>query len=107
MKLNRRPTLDGKVAIITGASSGIGEATAREFARGGAITVLAARRIERLQRLQHEIEEMGGQALAVQTDLTDVDQITNLVETTLAAYGRIDILANIAGWAFYDWFEEL
>ena len=50
---------------------------------------------------------MGGQALAVPTDLTDLDQITNLVQTTLSTFGRIDVLANIAGWAFYDWFEEL
>jgi NADP-dependent 3-hydroxy acid dehydrogenase YdfG len=107
MNMKRRPSVDGKVAIITGASSGIGEATAREFAKAGAITVLAARRIDRLRRLQREIEEFGGQALVVQTDLTDIGQITNLVETTLAAFGRIDILANIAGWAFYDWFEEL
>lgn len=107
MEMKRRPAIDGKVAIITGASSGIGEATAREFAKAGAITVLAARRIDRLRRLQREIEDMGGRALAVQTDLTDIGQITHLVETTLAAFGRIDILANIAGWAFYDWFEEL
>ena len=107
MKMNRRAALDGKVAIVTGASSGIGEAAAREFAKAGAITVLAARRIERLQRLQREIEEIGGQALAIQTDLTDIDQIKNLVETTVDRFGRIDILANIAGWAFYDWFEEL
>ena len=107
MKMNRQPALDGKVAIITGASSGIGEATAREFAQAGAITVLAARRMERLRRLQREIEAIGGQALAVQTDLMDINQITNLVETTLSTFGRIDILANIAGWAFYDWFDEL
>jgi NADP-dependent 3-hydroxy acid dehydrogenase YdfG len=50
---------------------------------------------------------MGGTALAVPTDLTDLDQITNLVQTTLSTFGRIDVLANIAGWAFYDWFEEL
>ncbi|MEO8354554.1 MAG: SDR family NAD(P)-dependent oxidoreductase [Chloroflexota bacterium] len=105
--MNRRPALDGKVAIVTGASSGIGEATAREFARGGAITVLAARRVERLKRLQREIEDMGGQALVVPTDLTEINQITNLVQKTLSTFGRIDILANIAGWAFYDWFEEL
>jgi len=107
MKMNRRSAIDGKVVIVTGASSGIGESTAREFARAGAITVLAARRSERLERLQKEIEEMGGQALAVRTDLTELDQITNLVQTTLSAFGRIDVLANIAGWAFYDWFEEL
>lgn len=107
MEMNRRPAIDGKVVIVTGASSGIGESTAREFARAGAITVLAARRVERLEKLQRAIEEMGGQALAVPTDLTHLDQITNLVQTTLSTFGRIDVLANIAGWAIYDWFEEL
>jgi short-subunit dehydrogenase len=57
--------------------------------------------------LQREIEAFGGQALAVPTDLTDLDRITNLVQTTLTRFGRIDVLANIAGWAIYDWFEEL
>jgi NADP-dependent 3-hydroxy acid dehydrogenase YdfG len=107
MKMNRRTAIDGKVVIVTGASSGIGESTAREFAQAGAITVLAARRAERLKKLVEEIEAMGGQALAAPTDLTDLDQITNLVQTTLSTFGRIDILANIAGWGFYDWFEEL
>lgn len=107
MEINRRPAIDGKVAIVTGASSGIGEATAREFARAGAITILAARRVDRLKRLEREIEAMGGEALAVPTDLTDQNQIKNLVKTTLSKYGRIDILANIAGWAMYDWLEEM
>ncbi|HEU0294957.1 MAG TPA: SDR family oxidoreductase [Anaerolineales bacterium] len=107
MKMQRRPAIDGKIVIVTGASSGIGEATAREFARAGAITVLAARRLKRLERLADEIRQMGGDALPVKTDLTDVDQIANLVHTTLSNFGRIDILANIAGWGLYDWFEEL
>jgi NADP-dependent 3-hydroxy acid dehydrogenase YdfG len=107
MEMDRRPSIDGRVVIVTGASSGIGESTAREFAQAGAITVLAARRAERLRRLEDEIREMGGTALAVPTDLTDLDQITNLVKTTLSRFGRIDILANIAGWGLYDWFEEL
>ena len=107
MRLDLRPAIAGKVAIVTGASSGIGEATAREFARAGAITVLAARRAERLERLAKEIRKMGGTALPVPTDLTDPRQIANLVQETLDNYGRIDILANIAGWGHYDWFEEL
>jgi NADP-dependent 3-hydroxy acid dehydrogenase YdfG len=107
MELNRRNAIDGKVAIVTGASSGIGEATARELSMAGAITILAARREDRLQKLENEIKEMGGRALAVPTDLTRADQITNLVQTTMTKFGRIDILANIAGAAIYDWFEEL
>jgi NADP-dependent 3-hydroxy acid dehydrogenase YdfG len=107
MEMNRRPAINEKVVIVTGASSGIGESTAREFAQAGAITVLAARRANRLERLQKEIEDMGGTALAVPTDLTDLDQISNLVQTTLSTFGQIDVLANIAGWGLYDWFEEL
>jgi NADP-dependent 3-hydroxy acid dehydrogenase YdfG len=105
--MKRRPAIDGKIAIVTGASSGIGESTAREFARAGATTVLAARRAGRLERLADEIRSTGGSALSVPTDLTDLSQIKNLVQTTLSSFGRIDILANIAGWGNYDWFEEL
>ena len=102
-----RPAIAGKIAIITGASSGIGEAAALEFASAGAKVVLAARRIERLERLAETIRAAGGLALAVQTDLTIISQIRNLVQTTLTTFGRIDILANIAGAGYYDWFEEL
>ena len=104
---DKQPAIAGKVAIVTGVSSGIGEATAREFARRGTITVLAARRIDRLNRLAEEIRAEGGRALPVQTDITKISQIKNLIKTTMAEFGRIDILANIAGWGNYDWFEEL
>jgi NADP-dependent 3-hydroxy acid dehydrogenase YdfG len=107
MKMKIRPAITGKVAIVTGASAGIGEMTALEFASAGATVVLAARRIERLQNLAETICAAGGTALAVQTDLTIIDQIKNLVHTTLATFGRVDILANIAGTGYYDWFEEL
>jgi NADP-dependent 3-hydroxy acid dehydrogenase YdfG len=107
MEMQRRPAIDGKVVIVTGASSGIGEVTAREFGRAGAATILAARRAERLKELEQEIQRMGGTALAVPTDLTNLDQITNLVQTVLSTFGRVDVLANIAGWGVYDWFEEL
>ena len=99
--------LTSKVAMITGASSGIGEATARAYARAGAIVVLAARRRERLERIAHEIRAEGGSALPQPTDLTAIAQVAALVEQTLAAYHRIDILANIAGWGRYDWIEEM
>jgi short-subunit dehydrogenase len=107
MSTKIKPAISGKVAIITGASSGIGEVTALEFAAAGAKVVLAARRIERLQKLAEKIRAVGGTALPVQTDLTVIDQIRNLVKTTIATHGRIDILANIAGTGYYDWFEEL
>jgi NADP-dependent 3-hydroxy acid dehydrogenase YdfG len=102
-----RRGIAGKVAIVTGASSGIGEATAREFAHAGATVVLTARRAHLLEALAEEIRSAGGSALPVPTDLIERAQITNLVQTTLSEYGKIDMLANIAGWGRYDWFEEL
>jgi NADP-dependent 3-hydroxy acid dehydrogenase YdfG len=107
MSIKIRPAIAGKIAIVTGASSGIGEVTALEFANAGAKVILAARRIERLQKLAETIRADGGIALPVQTDLTIIDQIKNLVRTTLTEFGRIDVLANIAGVGYYDWFEEL
>jgi NADP-dependent 3-hydroxy acid dehydrogenase YdfG len=103
----RRSALAGKIVIVTGASSGIGEATAFEFGRAGATVVLAARRVERLERVAESIRAEGGTALPVPTDLMELDQITRLVQTTMSTFGRIDVLANIAGWGHYDWFEEL
>lgn len=89
--------LDGKIAIITGASSGIGEATARLLAEVGATVVLAARREERLQDLQQEVEANGGKALVVTTDVTDRKAVQLLADQTLSEFGTIDILVNNAG----------
>lgn len=89
--------LDGKIAIITGASSGIGEATARLLAEEGATVVLAARREERLQDLQQEVEANGGKALVVTTDVTDRKAVQLLADQTLSEFGTIDILVNNAG----------
>jgi short-subunit dehydrogenase len=93
--------------IITGASSGIGAATARLFAGEGYRVVLAARRKERLDALAEEIQAAGGEALSVPTDLTRLDQIQTLVETTLAEFDQIDMLFNNAGFGRLNWLEEL
>lgn len=89
--------LKNKVAIITGASSGIGEATARSLAREGARVVLAARRKERLETLKKEITNEGGEALVVVTDITNRSEVQHLVDQAIESYGNIDILVNNAG----------
>ena len=90
-------SLRDKVAIITGASSGIGKATARRLADSGARVVLAARRVERLNVLAADIEHRKGTALVAPTDVTDEQSVQRLARTALAAFGRIDILINNAG----------
>jgi short-subunit dehydrogenase len=106
MMLKPRPGVGGKVVIVTGASSGIGEAAARAFAMAGARVVVVARRAQKLEALVDEITAAGGEALAVPADLTDRHQIERVVARTLERYGRIDVLANVAGWGKYDWIEE-
>ena len=96
-----------QVILITGASSGIGAATARLFASHGYRVVMAARRLERLQEIEKEIKEAGGLALSVDTDLNHLDQINALVEKTLSAYGQLDILFNNAGFGRAKWLEEM
>ncbi|HCB00891.1 MAG TPA: oxidoreductase [Anaerolineae bacterium] len=97
----------GKVVIVTGASSGIGEATAREFGKEGAKVVLASRRVDKLQTLAEEINKMGTEALVVQADLSKLEDIQKLVAETLAKFNRIDILVNNAGFGRLDWLENL
>ncbi|MCG6134620.1 MAG: SDR family NAD(P)-dependent oxidoreductase [Nostoc sp. LLA-1] len=89
--------LDGKVAIITGASAGIGEATAIALAVEGAKVVIAARRGDRLEALAQKIATNGGQALPIVTDITDETQANNLIHKANAEFGRVDILVNNAG----------
>jgi NAD(P)-dependent dehydrogenase (short-subunit alcohol dehydrogenase family) len=92
-----RPALLDDVAIVTGASSGIGAATARELARRGATVVLAARRVDELEAHAEAIRAAGGEAMAVPTDVADAVQVKLLAERTLATFGRIDALVNNAG----------
>jgi short-subunit dehydrogenase len=101
--------IKGKVVIVTGASSGIGEATARQFGREGAKVILAARRVDRLEVLAQEIVSLntGAETLVLQADLTKLDDIYKLVNETMAKFGRVDILVNNAGFGRLDWLENL
>jgi len=90
-------TLDGAVALVTGASSGIGEATAELLAEAGASVAVAARREAELEALAERIETDGGDVLVVPTDVTDREQVQAMVDETVEAFGRLDILVNNAG----------
>lgn len=89
--------ISSKVVVITGASSGLGESTARHLASKGAKVVLGARRVERLQNLVAEIEANGGEALAIATDVTSAEQVAALIEGAVQRFGRVDVLVNNAG----------
>jgi NADP-dependent 3-hydroxy acid dehydrogenase YdfG len=99
--------LKGKVVVVTGASSGIGEATARAFGAAGCKVVLAARRLDRLQTLAEEIRASGREALPVAADLSKLEDIRGLAEKALEQFGRIDVLFNNAGSGRIDWLENL
>ena len=89
--------IEGKVVVITGASSGLGAAAARHLAEKGARVVLAARRTDRLEALADDITEHGGEALPVPTDVTEREQVQALVDTAVETFGRIDVMLNNAG----------
>jgi NADP-dependent 3-hydroxy acid dehydrogenase YdfG len=89
--------IKNKIVIITGASSGIGRATAVKLANEGAQLVLAARREDRLQQLVDEIQSQGGSAVYKATDVTSLEQVQNLADFTLGHFGQIDVLFNNAG----------
>jgi NADP-dependent 3-hydroxy acid dehydrogenase YdfG len=90
-------SIQDKVVIITGSSSGIGEATAKELALKGAKLVLAARREERLKKLQEEIQNNGGQAIYKVTNVSSHEQMEELAEYALKEFGKIDVMVNNAG----------
>lgn len=87
----------GKTIVITGASSGLGEAAARHLADRGAAVVVGARRVERIEALAREINDGGGKAIAVATDVTDRAQVQALVDAAMEAFGRLDVIVNNAG----------
>ena len=89
--------LDGTVALVTGASSGIGEATAKRLAAEGAAVAVGARRLDRLEKLVAEIADAGGTAVAIESDVTDRAQAEDLVERTVKTLGRLDTVINNAG----------
>ncbi len=89
--------LDGKVAIVTGASSGMGEAITKLFAREGATVLAIARRKEKLQRVIDEVTAKGGKAVALAGDVSKEDDVKNAVKTAVEQYGKLDIVVNNAG----------
>jgi NAD(P)-dependent dehydrogenase (short-subunit alcohol dehydrogenase family) len=99
--------LKGRVALVTGASSGIGESCALAYAAAGAKVVLAARRLERLEGLVRKIEAAGGEALAVATDVTDEAAVANLFKAAVERFGTVDVLVNNAGIADSTPVDEL
>src|SRR5580700_2708795 len=90
------PTMTGRVALVAGASKGIGAATAEAFAAAGASVVLAARDLGALEAVANQITGHGGQAIAVRADVSDADSVRHLVDQAMAAYGRLDAAFNNA-----------
>lgn len=102
-----RRDLKGKVAVITGASSGIGRATALALAQRDVRVVLGARRTDRLEEAVAAIQRAGGQARALQTDVTKPNEVSRLVGEAVRAFGRLDILVNSAGLGYFGRLESM
>jgi len=99
--------IEGKIVVITGASSGLGESAARHLAEQGASVVLGARRTDRINSLAEEINKNGGKALALTTDVTKRDQVKKLVDKAVDEFGRVDVMVNNAGLMPFSPLERL
>jgi NADP-dependent 3-hydroxy acid dehydrogenase YdfG len=97
MATNPGTEIAGKVVVITGASSGLGEAAARHLSALGTSVVLGARRVDRLKSLADELTSRGGKAFALATDVTDRGQVKRLVDAAVETHGRVDVMINNAG----------
>lgn len=97
MPVMDRFRLDGRVVIVTGASSGLGVAFAKAVAEAGADVVLAARRVDKLADAAALVQNAGGKALSVATDVVDPNQCSALVNAAIAEFGKVDVLVNNAG----------
>jgi NAD(P)-dependent dehydrogenase (short-subunit alcohol dehydrogenase family) len=101
-----RSAVDGRVVLVTGASSGIGAATARRLAAAGATVLLVARRKDLLEELCHEIEGEGGRAHVHPCDLTDADAVDALLDRVLEEHGPVDVLVSNAGHSIHRWISQ-
>src|SRR5262245_18887791 len=90
-----------RIVAITGASAGIGRATALRFARDGAAIAICARREDKLKTVAHEIEQAGGRALPIVADVTSAAEMSRFVDRTVSAYGRLDVVMCNAGYGLY------
>lgn len=99
--------MNGKVVIVTGASSGIGLAAATEFAKHGAKVVLAARSFNLLKKIEADLKQSGFEAFAIRTDVSQENDCKDLIENTLQRYGRIDVLINNAGISMRALFKDV
>jgi len=93
-------SLEDKVAIVTGSGRGIGKTTALRMAEAGASVVVLARTLADIEKTEEEIRAQGGKALAVQTDVRQADQVSNIIDAAVKEFGRVDVLVNNAGASF-------